>query len=45
MKGAKHMTNKQLNSYLESIKIIAQNATSPEQIVEAIELLQEKLTE
>lgn len=43
MKGKKSMTNKQLDSYLEAIKLIAQNASSLETVVNAIEQLQNKL--
>ena len=39
------MTNKQLNSYLESIKIIAENTKDNQEIIKAIEKLQEKLKE
>lgn len=43
MKGKKQMTNKQLESYLEAIKLIAQNASSLEIVIDAIEQLQNKL--
>lgn len=43
MKGKKQMTNKQLESYLEAIKLIAQNASSLETVINAIEQLQNKL--
>ena len=43
MKGKKSMTNKQLDSYLEAIKLIAQNASNLETVVNAIEQLQNKL--
>lgn len=43
MKGKKQMTNKQLESYLEAIKLIAQNASSLESVINAIEQLQNKL--
>lgn len=43
MKGKKQMTNKQLDSYLEAIKLIAQNASSLETVINAIEQLQNKL--
>lgn len=43
MKGKKQMTNKQLESYLEAIKLIAQNASSVETVINAIEQLQNKL--
>jgi hypothetical protein len=39
------MSNKQLNSYLEAIKIIAQTTTDNTQIIKAIEQLQQKLKE
>jgi hypothetical protein len=43
MKGKKQMTNKQLDSYLEAIKLIAQNASSLETVINAIEQLQNRL--
>lgn len=43
MKGKKPMTNKQLDSYLEAVKLIAQNASSLETVINAIEQLQNKL--
>lgn len=45
MKGKKLMNTKQLNSYLEAIKIIAQNAAEIIEIIKAIEQLQTKLNE
>lgn len=45
MKGKKNMNTKQLNSYLEALKIIAQNATDKTDIIKAIEQLQTKLNE
>lgn len=39
------MTNKQLNSYLESIKLIVESTEDKQQIIKAIEKLQEKLKE
>ena len=45
MRGKKPMNTKQLNSYLEAIKIIAQNAAEIVEIIKAIEQLQDKLNE
>ncbi len=45
MKGLKQMSNKQLNSYLEAIKLIAQTAKDTAEIIRAIEQLQSKLNE
>ena len=45
MKKVNAMSNKQLNSYLEAIKIIAQTTTDNKQIIKAIEQLQQKLKE
>lgn len=45
MRGQKPMNTKQLNSYLEALKIIAQNAADIAEIVKAIEKLQCKLNE
>lgn len=45
MKGKKNMNTKQLNSYLEALKIIAQNVTDKTDIIKAIEQLQTKLNE
>ncbi len=39
------MSNKQLNSYLEAIKIIVKNSADKENIIKAIEQLQKKLKE
>ena len=44
-KKVDRMTNGELNSYLEAIKIIAQNAKTTEEIVKAIIQLQERLQE
>lgn len=43
MRGKKQMTNKQLDSYLEAIKLIAINSSSLDNVVNAIEQLQNKL--
>jgi hypothetical protein len=43
MKGQHTMSNKQLNSFLESLKIIVENATDKESILKAIEQPQSKL--
>ncbi len=43
MKGKSTMSNKQLNSFLESLKIIIQNAADKESVLNAIEQLQNKL--
>ena len=45
MRGKKPMNTKQLNSYLEALKIIAQNAADKAEIIKAIEQLQTKLNE
>lgn len=45
MKRVEVMTNKQLASYLESLKIIVQNSTDKNEIIKAIEQIQEKLKE
>lgn len=39
------MNTKQLNSYLEALKIISQNAKDTTDIIKAIEQLQSKLNE
>ena len=43
--GDSSMTNGQLNSYLESIKLIVESTEDKQQIIKAIEKLQEKLKE
>ena len=43
--GREAMTNKELASYLEALKIIVQSASSTTEIIEAIEKLQSKLKE
>ena len=44
-KGCYLMTNKELASYLEAVKIIVENATTKAEILKAIEKLQCKLKE
>ena len=45
MKGNNRLNTKQLNSYLEALKIIVENATDKAEILKAIEQLQSKLNE
>ena len=45
MRGKQIMSNKQLNSYLEAIKIIVKNSADKENTIKAIEQLQKKLKE
>lgn len=45
MKGFEKVNTKQLSSYLEALKIIAENATDKNEIIKAIEQLQSKLNE
>ena len=44
-KGCCKLTNKELSSYLEAIKIIVENATTKAEILLAIEKMQCKLKE
>lgn len=45
MKGRKTMSNKQLLTFLEALKIIVVNSSDQENIIKAIEQLQNKLKE
>jgi len=45
MRGKKTMSNKQLLSFLEALKIIVNNSSDRENIIKAIEQLQDKLQE
>jgi len=45
MRGKKTMSNKQLLSFLEALKIIVNNASDRKKIKKAIEQLQDKLKE
>ena len=39
----KNMTNKQLDGFLEAVKIITEKAKTKEEVIEAIERIQDKM--
>lgn len=45
MKGQYTMTNKQLNAFIEALKIIVDNSSDRENIVEYLDRIQDKLNE
>ena len=45
MNEVKNMTNKQMDGFLEALKIIAEKADSKEEVIEAIERIQNKMKE